>query len=68
MNCPICNTANRDDARFCKGCGKRLTQTVVEAPAVTPVAAAETSDVRRLLSQCWPSSPPRSQRHQPVWA
>ena len=44
MICPICNTANRDDARFCKGCGKRLTQTVVEAPAVTPVAAAETSE------------------------
>ena len=42
MICPICNTANRDDARFCKGCGKRLP----EAPTATAtsVAAADTNE------------------------
>src|SRR5579863_5351888 len=24
MHCPLCNTLNRDDAKFCKGCGQSL--------------------------------------------
>src|SRR5579885_501827 len=45
MNCPTCNTANRDDAKFCRGCGKRLD--VVAPPATPDVSAAPA-----------PSSPP----------
>ncbi len=37
MNCPTCNTANRDDAKFCRGCGKRLD---VVAPLATPDVSA----------------------------
>ncbi len=38
MNCPTCNTANRDDAKFCRGCGKRLD--AVAPPATPGVSAA----------------------------
>ena len=53
MNCPTCNTANRDDAKFCRGCGKRLdavappaTPDVSAAPAApaAPVAPADVAD------------------------
>lgn len=45
MNCPTCNAANRDDAKFCKGCGKRLdgaasAASLVPAATVAPVANA----------------------------
>ncbi len=53
MICPTCNTANRDDAKFCKVCGRSLaTATVaastgnapseaVPAPATEPAADAQ---------------------------
>lgn len=31
MICPSCNTGNRDDAKFCKGCGRSLAHTQVAA-------------------------------------
>src|SRR5579871_1056202 len=37
MVCPSCNTLNRDDAKFCKGCGKPLHQAA--AVPSTPDAA-----------------------------
>ena len=44
MICPTCNTANRDDAKFCKGCGKRL-PTEASAPASTPAANSQVVEV-----------------------
>ncbi|HLI09316.1 MAG TPA: protein phosphatase 2C domain-containing protein [Ktedonobacteraceae bacterium] len=41
MICPTCNTVNREDAKFCKGCGKRLT--VEMAPSVTTAATTATT-------------------------
>ncbi len=38
MLCPLCNTPNRDNARFCKGCGHLLAvETVAAGPATQPV-------------------------------
>lgn len=35
MLCPSCHTLNRDNARFCKGCGQPLAvETVVTAQTV----------------------------------
>ncbi|MGH2496299.1 MAG: protein phosphatase 2C domain-containing protein [Ktedonobacteraceae bacterium] len=46
MICPSCNTGNRDDAKFCKGCGRSLAHAPV-APAIEnpPDAAQEQSAV-----------------------
>jgi len=51
MNCPTCNTANRDDAKFCKVCGRSLATATVAAstghaqaeaaPAPAPEPAAD---------------------------
>ena len=41
MICPTCNTANRDDAKFCKVCGRSLaTATVAASSGHTPSAVA----------------------------
>ncbi len=41
MICPTCNTANRDDAKFCKVCGRSLAPAIVAASSGhTPSAAA----------------------------
>src|SRR5690348_4166607 len=41
MICPTCNTANRDDAKFCKVCGRSLATAAVAAPGGhTPSATA----------------------------
>lgn len=47
MICPTCNTANRDDAKFCKVCGRSLATATVAAPTghapagVAPASASE---------------------------
>lgn len=46
MICPTCNTANRDDAKFCKVCGRSLATAAVAAssgytPPATPAPAPE---------------------------
>src|SRR5579859_6012114 len=41
MICPTCNTTNRDDAKFCKVCGRSLaTATVAASSGYTPPAAS----------------------------
>ncbi|MBX5455623.1 MAG: protein phosphatase 2C domain-containing protein [Thermogemmatispora sp.] len=40
MICPVCSTPNRDDAKFCKSCGRSLPR---EAPAGESSAASEQS-------------------------
>src|SRR5579859_5977645 len=41
MICPTCNTANRDDAKFCKVCGRSLaTAAVAASSGYTPSAVA----------------------------
>ncbi len=41
MICPTCNTVNRDDAKFCKSCGKRLSvESAPSAAAATTASAA----------------------------
>ncbi|MBA2285058.1 MAG: protein phosphatase 2C domain-containing protein [Ktedonobacteraceae bacterium] len=40
MICPFCNMANRDDAKFCKGCGR----TLHAEPPPAPVAPAEAQE------------------------
>ena len=47
MICPTCNTANRDDAKFCKVCGRSLATANVAAssgyaPSAVPTPAPET--------------------------
>lgn len=47
MICPTCNTANRDDAKFCKVCGRSLATANVAAasgyaPSAVPAPAPET--------------------------
>jgi len=39
MVCPSCNTLNRDDAKFCKGCGKHLHELAVSSNAAADVVA-----------------------------
>jgi serine/threonine protein phosphatase PrpC/rRNA maturation endonuclease Nob1 len=54
MICPTCNTANRDDAKFCKVCGRSLATAAVAAsggytppaaPAPEPAPEVETAPV-----------------------
>src|SRR5260370_42678359 len=50
MVCPSCNTANRDDAKFCKSCGQPLhpqqataSASVIDNEAPTPPTSAQAS-------------------------
>lgn len=52
MLCPLCNTQNRENARYCKGCGKDLAALVSEqqeqtqpAPAADQAGPAEAIEV-----------------------
>src|SRR5689334_7213222 len=47
MLCPSCHTLNRDNAKFCKGCGQLL--------AVEIVAAAQTTQPVETLQDVMPS-------------
>ncbi|HLI89456.1 MAG TPA: protein phosphatase 2C domain-containing protein [Ktedonobacteraceae bacterium] len=38
MLCPTCHTLNRDNAKFCKGCGQSFTAETVGAPLASPTA------------------------------
>ncbi len=40
MNCPKCNTPNRDDAKFCKSCGHPLHPNV-EAQSIAPATTVQ---------------------------
>ncbi len=42
MNCPSCNTPNRDDAKFCKGCGQRFSPASAQVPEAVAVNQAQT--------------------------
>lgn len=42
MNCPSCNTPNRDDAKFCKGCGQRFSPAATQVPEAVAVNQAQT--------------------------
>jgi serine/threonine protein phosphatase PrpC len=51
MICPVCSTHNRDDAKFCKGCGRSLRaeppaelEVVVPEPPAAPPAPGATDD------------------------
>ncbi len=39
MLCPICHTLNRDNAKFCKGCGQTLAVETVAADPAVPVSS-----------------------------
>lgn len=41
MLCPFCHTQNRDNARFCKGCGRLLETQDADAPQVVEVVAGQ---------------------------
>ena len=41
MNCPVCGTDNRSDARFCRKCGATLQARPASGPATGPETAAE---------------------------
>jgi len=49
MYCPSCNTLNRDDAKFCKGCGQSLHATQA-APAEPTADATNHADVEETQS------------------
>ena len=42
MNCPSCNTPNRDDAKFCKGCGQRFSPAPTQVPEAVAVNQGQT--------------------------
>jgi serine/threonine protein phosphatase PrpC len=47
MICPVCNTANRDDAKFCKKCGQSLhagASAPIEAAVANRTAASEAEE------------------------
>src|SRR5579859_5710807 len=46
MICPTCNTANRDDAKFCKVCGRSLATAAVAASSgyTSPAASVPALD------------------------
>ncbi len=50
MICPLCHTQNRDDAKFCKGCGQPLqaepARSADEVVMVNAVPASPTSDTQ----------------------
>src|SRR5437016_5786329 len=52
MLCPLCHTLNRDNAKFCKGCGQTL--------AVEIVAGEQANQSAETLQSTMPSS-----MHQP---
>src|SRR5436305_226172 len=52
MLCPSCNTSNRDDAKFCKSCGRSFSVSQTE-DAINRVPTAETGD-----TPTTPASPP----------
>ena len=58
MLCPSCHTLNRDNAKFCKGCGQIL--------AVEIIAAEEAKQLVKTVqgaispAQAWPSDAPAS--------
>jgi serine/threonine protein phosphatase PrpC len=41
MLCPICHTLNRDNAKFCKGCGQSFTAETVGAPLASSTAQGD---------------------------
>ena len=51
MLCPWCHTLNRDNAKFCKGCGQIL--------AVETVAGGQATQSAEALQGVMPSSPPQ---------
>ncbi|MEA2461612.1 MAG: hypothetical protein QOH90_1789, partial [Actinomycetota bacterium] len=56
MNCPNCGTENRDEARFCQGCGTTFAVTCPNGHPVSPTA--------RFCDQC--GSPVGTQPAQPT--
>jgi serine/threonine protein phosphatase PrpC len=44
MICPVCNAANRDDAKFCKKCGQSLHPAPVKAAVVNQAVASEAEE------------------------
>lgn len=55
MLCPLCHTLNRDNAKFCKGCGQLL--------AVETVAGAQATQSAETPQGVMPSSPQPSDRY-----
>src|SRR5436305_1583375 len=51
MLCPLCHTLNRDNAKFCKGCGQLL--------AVETVAGGQATQSAETLQDVMPSSSPQ---------
>jgi len=53
MNCPSCNTPNRDDAKFCKSCGRPLSPAGTSSASIpsSPEDAQSSSAVGTLTDQ-----------------
>ncbi|GHO86579.1 protein phosphatase 2C domain-containing protein [Dictyobacter formicarum] len=57
MLCPLCHTQNRDNAKFCKGCGQLLAVEVVAGVQPEAVAQQESTDQAQTQGTPPPSSP-----------
>jgi serine/threonine protein phosphatase PrpC len=68
MICPLCHTQNRDDAKFCKGCGQPLQAEAVHAASdavtVNTVPAGPAPDVSDAQGQENPTTTPVSAQSQ----
>jgi serine/threonine protein phosphatase PrpC len=58
MICPTCNTANRDDAKFCKVCGRSLATATVAAPTVYAPAGAAPASATEPVADAIQYTPP----------
>lgn len=56
--CGACNTENRDAAKFCKGCGRKIAQAWPQAPAVAAMSGS--GDATLILGAAAPASSPAS--------
>ena len=59
MFCAMCGRQNKDDAKFCEGCGTPLTAPVVETvtPEAPPVAEGATTVVEEPMTAFAPEAP-----------
>ena len=57
MICPTCNTENRDDAKFCKVCGRSLATATVAASAQHALAEAAPASAPELAADAFPHIP-----------
>ncbi|HZR44168.1 MAG TPA: protein phosphatase 2C domain-containing protein [Ktedonobacteraceae bacterium] len=71
MLCPLCHTQNRDNAKFCKGCGRLLPEEPVGVAQAAQAGQKEQSVQTRQAEGAQgagqtPSTPPAAQSNQPT--